>query len=37
MLVILIHIQEEYQQLIAFDSALFDGLVGRSSSATTDK
>lgn len=30
-------IQEEYQQLITFDSALFDGLVSRSSSATSDK
>ncbi|KAG1753218.1 hypothetical protein EDB19DRAFT_1668025 [Suillus lakei] len=30
-------IQEEYQQLITFDSALFSGLVGRSSSATSDK
>ncbi|KAG1859001.1 hypothetical protein DFJ58DRAFT_726458 [Suillus subalutaceus] len=30
-------IQEEYQQLITFDSALFDGLVGSSSSPTSDK
>jgi hypothetical protein len=30
-------IQEEYQQLITFDSALFNGLVGSSSSATSDK
>lgn len=30
-------IQEEYQQLIRFDSVLFNGLVGNSSSATSDK